>query len=103
MGPDHNAMVQEQQEAAAPGAAQRLLSGLLSGYDRELAELPYGQAAGGVGAAPPAPPLPSGLPLDSRLFTNNANDAGLSYTFCLGCRCINMLKFPAQSASCART
>lgn len=77
-------MVQEQQEGAAPGAAQQLLSGLLSGYDRELAELPgqqsYGQAAGNVGAAPQAPPLPSGLPLDSRLFTNNAYDAGLSFT-----------------------
>lgn len=87
-------VVQEHQEPAAPGAAQQgtptsaqqLLSELLGGPGRQSAQLPgqqqnHGQGAGSFGAAPPAPPLPSGLPLESRLFTNNAYDAGkLSFT-----------------------
>lgn len=86
-------MVQEEQEPAAPGAAQQgapsggqqLLSGLLSGLNRQSAQLPgqqnHGQGAGSFGAASPAPPLPSGLPLESRLFTNpDAGEFALSIT-----------------------
>ncbi|BDA49482.1 probable telomerase-binding protein EST1A at N-terminal half [Coccomyxa sp. Obi] len=90
----HESTLQEQQEPAAPGAAQQgtpssaqqLLSGLLGGPDRQSAQLPpgqqnYGQGAGGFGAAPPAPPLPSGLPLESRLFTNpDAGGAGALFS-----------------------